>query len=97
MEAGGEPNFVFPFEKLEVWQLAVDLADFVLHLLESVPPNKYVRLIGQADERCAKRSFRRAWPPFLSFQGRLGGQPPGLVFSTTYLWGSFAPSDVPLA
>jgi len=49
MEVRGEPNFVFPFEKLEVWQLAVDLADFVLDLLESVPPNKYVRLIGQAE------------------------------------------------
>jgi four helix bundle protein len=49
METRGERNFVFPFEKLEVWQLAVDLADFVLDLLESVPPNKYVRVIGQAE------------------------------------------------
>jgi len=49
MEARGERNFIFPFEKLEVWQLAVDLADFVLDLLESVPPNKYVRVIGQAE------------------------------------------------
>ena len=49
MEERGKPNFVFPFEKLEVWQLAVDLADFVLDLLESVPPNKYVRVIRQAE------------------------------------------------
>jgi len=27
-------KFIFPFEKLEVWQLAVDLADFVLSLLK---------------------------------------------------------------
>jgi len=26
-------NYVFPFEKLEVWQLAVELADFVVELL----------------------------------------------------------------
>jgi four helix bundle protein len=49
MEEQGKRNFVFPFEKLEVWQLAVDLADFVLDLLESVPPNKYLRVIGQAE------------------------------------------------
>jgi four helix bundle protein len=49
VEERGKGNFVFPFEKLEVWQLAVDLADFVLDLLESIPPNKYVRVIGQAE------------------------------------------------
>ena len=27
-------GYVFPFEKLDVWQLAVDLAEFVLDLLE---------------------------------------------------------------
>jgi hypothetical protein len=32
--------FRFPFEKLEVWQLAVDLADFILELLESFPQHK---------------------------------------------------------
>jgi four helix bundle protein len=42
-------KFVFPFEKLEVWQLAVDLADFILALLESFPPHKHVRLIGQME------------------------------------------------
>lgn len=42
-------NFVFPFEKLEVWNLAVDLADFVLELLESFPNNKHFRLIGQME------------------------------------------------
>jgi len=30
----------FPFEKLDVWQMVVDLAKTVLNLLESLPPNK---------------------------------------------------------
>jgi len=42
-------EFVFPFEKLEVWHLAVDLADFVLEILESFPPNRYLRLVGQME------------------------------------------------
>ena len=41
-----ESSFVFPFEKIEVWQLSVDLADFVIDLLESFPPNKHFRIIG---------------------------------------------------
>lgn len=44
-----ESDFVFPFEKIEVWQLSVDLADFVLDLLESFPPNKHFRVIGQME------------------------------------------------
>jgi four helix bundle protein len=44
-----EKCFVFPFEKLEIWNLAVDLADFILELLESFPANKYLRLIGQME------------------------------------------------
>ena len=44
-----EDEFVFPFEKLEVWQHAVDLADFILNLMESFPANKYYRLIGQME------------------------------------------------
>ena len=42
-------EYVFPFEKLEVWQLAVDLADSVLELLEEFPPNKHIRLVGQME------------------------------------------------
>jgi four helix bundle protein len=44
-----EKTFEFPFEKLEVWHLAVDLADFILGLLESFPQNKYLRLVGQME------------------------------------------------
>lgn len=44
-----EDKFIFPFEKLEVWRLAVKFADFILGLLESFPPNKHFRLIGQME------------------------------------------------
>jgi four helix bundle protein len=42
-------EFIFPFEKLEIWHLAVDLADFILNILDSSPRNKYSRLIGQME------------------------------------------------
>lgn len=42
-------EFRFPFEKLEVWHLAVDLAETVLSLLEAFPQNKYSRLVGQME------------------------------------------------
>jgi len=42
-------EFKFPFEKLEVWRLAVDLADYVLHVLDSFPPGKYSRIVGQIE------------------------------------------------
>ena len=41
--------FVFPFEKLDVWRMAVDLADKVLEALEQLPPNKHVRLVSQME------------------------------------------------
>ena len=44
-----EDGFVFPFEKIEVWQLSVDLADYVFGLLESLPPNRHFRIIGQME------------------------------------------------
>ena len=44
-----ERAFVFPFEKLEIWQLAVDLTDYVLGLLESFPANKYIRIVSQME------------------------------------------------
>jgi len=44
-----ENVFRFPFEKLEVWHLAVEFADFILDLMESFPQNKYLRLIGQME------------------------------------------------
>ena len=45
----GEDRFVFPFEKLEVYRLAVDLADGIFSLLDRLPANKYFRMIGQME------------------------------------------------
>ena len=42
-------EYRFPFEKLEVWHLAVDFADYVLNILDSFPPNKYSRVVGQME------------------------------------------------
>jgi len=42
-------DYLFPFEKLDVWQLSVDLAEFVLGLLEQLPQNKHIRLISQME------------------------------------------------
>lgn len=42
-------GFKFPFEKLEVWQLAVELADYVLDILDLFPPGKYLRIVGQME------------------------------------------------
>ncbi len=47
------PEFKFPFEKLEVWHLAIDFADTILELLDSFPPNRYLRLIGQMESAVA--------------------------------------------
>ena len=45
----GNKNFVFPFEKLEVWRLSVDLADSIIGLMEVLPLNRYVRVMGQME------------------------------------------------
>ena len=42
-------DYIFPFEKLDVWQLAVDLAEFVLNLLENIPRNQHIRLVSQME------------------------------------------------
>ena len=42
-------DYIFPFEKLDVWQLAVDLAEFVLSLLENIPRNQHIRLVSQME------------------------------------------------
>ena len=49
MERIKKDDFIFPFEKLEVWQLAVEFADFILGLLETFPANKHLRLVGQME------------------------------------------------
>ena len=42
-------EYVFPFEKLDVWQMTVDLAEYVLDLLEDFPPNKHFQMVGQME------------------------------------------------
>ncbi len=42
-------GYLFPFENLDVWQLALDLAESVLDLLEKLPQNRHIRLIGQME------------------------------------------------
>ena len=44
-----EKKFVFPFEKLDVWQLSVDFADYIFGLLELFPANKHLRLVSQME------------------------------------------------
>jgi hypothetical protein len=56
-----EKVFEFPFEKLEVWHLAVDFADFILDLMDSFPQNKYLRLIGQM-EAAVTSIAQNTWP-----------------------------------
>jgi four helix bundle protein len=41
--------YIFPFEKLDVWQMAVELVDYVLDLLEKISFNKHLRLISQME------------------------------------------------
>ena len=43
--AGEAAGYVFPFEKLDVYQMSLDLADCVLGLLGGLPQNRHIRLI----------------------------------------------------
>jgi len=42
-------EYLFPFEKLDVWEMPVDLAEYVLGLLENLPENNHIRLISQME------------------------------------------------
>jgi four helix bundle protein len=42
-------SYIFPFEKLDVWQLSVELGETVLNLLEKMPQGKHIRLVGQLE------------------------------------------------
>jgi len=42
-------QYLFPFEKLDVWKMALDLAEKVLAILGELPQNKHVRLINQME------------------------------------------------
>ena len=48
--------YLFPFEKLDVWQKAIELADDILRLLEPLPLNRHTRLIAQLEGAVASIS-----------------------------------------
>jgi four helix bundle protein len=48
-------DYLFPFKKLDVWQLAIDLAEIVLNLLEKLTQNKH-RLISQMESAAVSPS-----------------------------------------
>lgn len=43
------PKYVFPFEKLDVYQIALDLAEYVLNLLGNFPLNQHIRLVSRME------------------------------------------------
>ncbi len=49
-------RYIFPFEKLEVWQDSLALADCIFRLLEQVPQGKHFRLISQIEGAVASIS-----------------------------------------
>jgi len=42
-------EYLFPFERLDVWQLSLELADSVLQLVGNIPQNKHIRLVSQME------------------------------------------------
>jgi len=77
-----ESKFIFPFEKLDVWQMSVNLTGYVLELLEKIPFNKHVRLVSQLEGAVASiaqniaegkgRQYKKEFLQYLSIaQGSL--------------------------
>lgn len=42
-------KYLFPFEKLDVWQMSLKFAEKTLLFLEQIPPGKHVRLVNQME------------------------------------------------
>jgi len=77
-----ESKFIFLFEKLDVWQMSVNLTGYVLELLEKIPFNKHVRLVSQLEGAVASiaqniaegkgRQYKKEFLQYLSIaQGSL--------------------------
>ena len=49
-------RYVFPFEKLEVWQESLALADEVFRLIDRVPQGRHHRLVSQMEGAVASIS-----------------------------------------
>jgi len=75
-------TYVFPFEKLDVYQMALDMADYILGLLEPIPLNKHARLVSQMESAAVSvsqniaegkgRQYKKEFIQFLSIsQGSL--------------------------
>jgi len=68
-------QYIFPFEKLDVYQMAVDLAEKVLAFLGELPQNKDVRLFNQMEAAATSpaqniaegkgRQYRKEFTQFL--------------------------------
>jgi len=82
LKDGQSSNYIFPFEKLEVWQESVDLAFFILGLLARIPQNKHLRLVSQMEGAATSvaqniaegkgRQYRKEFLQYLSIaQGSL--------------------------
>lgn len=46
-------EYVFPFEKLDVYQMSVNLSEHVLSLVEKIPANRHLRLVSQMESAVA--------------------------------------------
>jgi len=77
-----ESKFIFLFEKLDVWQMSVNLIGYVLELLEKIPFNKHLRLVSQLEGAVASiaqniaegkgRQYKKEFLQYLSIaQGSL--------------------------
>lgn len=42
-------RYVFPFEKLDVWQESLALTEYILGLLELLPQNRHIRIVSQME------------------------------------------------
>jgi four helix bundle protein len=42
-------EYLFPFERLDVWQLSVELAGSILQLVGKIPQNQHIRLVSQME------------------------------------------------
>ena len=42
-------KYLFPFEKLDVWQMSLNLAEKILLFLEQIPSGKHIRLVNQME------------------------------------------------
>ena len=49
-----ETTYTFPFEKLEIWQHAVDLADCTLNIVDALPSDKHPNLTAVMKEAVSR-------------------------------------------